>query len=357
MQYTGIAPTARWAGIIIALVVAFLPASPAAAERGHVSASELLIPSAGWHGRPIRHPHRHTVRTASTDRVPNGWEAGPVQLGTGTHSPSGSKRVREVQRRLRSLGYRQGPVDGIFGVRTRAAVAWFQVKHGFPVDGRATLAVAQHLRYRTNPTAGPNAPAEQDPGKQQPPSWQAYRQLVTPTPTVVPSSTDSPSGWWIAALTLLAFAIGFAGVALLHRNRREPAPVLPPPEAPRALGYARVESATRMKAHAASIATHCADHGLALTGLITDDAADERPGRVRPGLGYAFSQLQSGRADCLVVGQIGHLTRSPEELMELLDEMSERETALVVLNADPRGGARRWARRDQAALERRQSDG
>jgi peptidoglycan hydrolase-like protein with peptidoglycan-binding domain len=352
MQCTGIAPTARWAGLIIALVVAFVPAPPAAAERGHVSASErLLIPSAGWHGRPIRDPHRHTARTVSSERVPSGWEAGPVQLGTGTSSPSGSRRVREVQRRLRSLGYRPGPVDGIFGVRTRAAVAWFQVKHGFPVDGRATLAVVEHLRHRTAPAAR-NTPAKQ----QQPPSWQAYRQLVTPTPTPAQSGTDGPSGWWIAALVLLAFAIGFAGVALLQRNRPRPAPVLPPPEAPRALGYARVESAKRMKAHATSIATRCADHGLALTGLITDDAADERPGRVRPGLGYALSQLQSGEADCLVVGRIGHLTRSPAELMELLDEMSERQTPLVVLNADPAGGGSRWARQDRAALGRRPSD-
>ena len=351
MQCTGIAPAARWAGVIIALVITFVPASPAAADRGHVSASQrLLIASAGWHGRPIRHPHRHTVRTASAERVvPSGWEAGPVRLGTGTHSPSGSRRVREVQRRLRSLGYRPGPVDGIYGIRTRAAVAWFQVKHGFPVDGRATLAVVRHLRHRTRPAAG-RPPAER------PPSWEAYRQLVTPSPTVTQSASDGPSAWWMALFVLFAFAIGFSGVALLQLTRRQPAPALPPPEAPRALGYARVESAKRMKAHATSIATRCADHGIALTGLITDDAADDRPGPKRPGLGYALSQLQSGEADCLVVGRIGHLTRSPEELMELLDSMSERETALVVLNADPGPRTGRWVRHDRVALERRPSD-
>lgn len=356
MQCTGIALAARCTRVlIITLVLACVPASPAAAERGHVSASERLLTAfAGWHGRPIRHPHRHTVRMVSTDRVPSGWEAGPVELGTGTHSPSGSRRVREIQRRLHRLGYRPGRVDGIFGVRTRAAVAWFQVKHGFPVDGRATLAVVRHLRDRTNPAA-PAAPVEQR--QQQPPSWEAYRQLVTPTPAVTRSDSDAPSGWWIAAFVLMAFAVGFTGVALLQRKRQEPAPALPPPEAPRALGYARVESAKRMKAHASTIATRCADHGMALTGLITDDAKDDRPGRARPGLGYALDQLRSGEADCLVVGRIGHLTRSPEELMALLDAMSERETALVVLNADPRGGSSRWARRDRAALGRRQSDG
>ena len=75
MQCTGIAPAVRWAGLVIAVVLTFVPASPAAAETGQVSASErLLIASAGWHGRPIRHPHRHTVRTASAERVPSGWK-------------------------------------------------------------------------------------------------------------------------------------------------------------------------------------------------------------------------------------------------------------------------------------------
>ena len=350
MQCTGIAPGARWAGVLIALLITVVPASPAAAGEGRVGASErLLIASAGWHGRPIQDPHRHTVHTVSSRRVPRGWEAGAVQLGTGTHRASGSRRVRELQRRLRGLGYRPGPVDGIFGVRTRAAVAWFQVKHGFPVNGRATLAVVRHLRARTS---GGGGPVPQDP-----PSWEAYRQLVTPTPVPAASENGGPSGWWVATLALLAFAIGFAGVAALQRSRRQPALTLPPPEAPRALGYARVESPKRMKAHATSIATRCADHGMALTGLITDDATDDRPGPARPGLGYALQQLRTGEADCLVVGRIGHLTRSPAELMDLLDEMSEREAALVVLNAEPGRRTGRWAGGERAAIGRRRIDG
>ena len=348
MQCTGIAPAARCAGLFIALVFTFVPASPAAAERGEPGASaRLLSPSAGWHGRPIRHPHRHPVPTASADRRPRGWDAGPVALGAGTHDPSGSRRVREVQRRLRSLGYRPGPIDGIFGVRTRAAVAWFQIKHGFPVDGHATLAVVRHLRDRTR---GGGTRAEK------PPAWEAYRQLVTPRPVAEQPGSDAPSGLWLAAFVLMAFAIGFAGVALLHQVRRWPVPPLPSAEAPRALGYARIGSATRMKAHATSIAARCADHGMALTGLITDDDADDRPARDRPGLDYALRQLETGEADCLVVGRIGHLTRSPEEFMELLDVMSEREAALMVLNAEPGRRTGRWAGGEGAALGRSRFD-
>jgi peptidoglycan hydrolase-like protein with peptidoglycan-binding domain len=348
MQCTGIAPAAWRAGLIIGLLLLLFPASPAAAESGEVSASSVvLIPSAGWHGRAIRDPQ--PAKVAVADRPPRGWAAGPVGLGTGSHSPSGSRRVREVQRRLRSLGYRPGPVDGIFGVRTRAAVAWFQVKHGFPVSGNATFAVVRHLRARTSGAAKkPEAP----------PAGDTSPQVVTPRPApvqpVVVETSNGPSGWLLACLLLLAFAIGFAGVALLQRSRRRP--VLPT-EATRALGYARVESPKRMKAHATTIAERCADRGMALTGLITDDVTDERPGRVRPGLEHALQRLRSGEADCLVVGRIGHLTRSPAELMELLDSMSERETPLVVLNAGPARPTRRWADGEREVLARRRQDG
>ena len=69
-------------------------------------------------------------------RFPRGWSAGGVARGTGYANPNGSRRVREVQRRLLRRGYRAGPVDGRFGPRTRAAVMWFQMKHGLARTGR-----------------------------------------------------------------------------------------------------------------------------------------------------------------------------------------------------------------------------
>jgi peptidoglycan hydrolase-like protein with peptidoglycan-binding domain len=356
MQCTGIAPAARWAGAMIALVLTVVPASPAAAETGPVSASSarLLIPAAGWHGRPIKNPHRHhAMPAASTERRLQGWEAGPVALGTGTHRPSGSNRVREVQRRLGALGYRPGPVDGIFGVRTRAAVAWFQVKHGFRVDGRASLAVVAHLRHRT--ASGRIGEQERRVDQPADSSGDALRTLVTPTPAVVQPEDDGPSTGWLVGLLLLAFAIGFTGFALLQQGfRRKPASTyaaLPEPGTPRVLGYARGGSEQRVHTKASTIAERCAEHGMALTGLITDDLADERRGRDRPGLGYALRQLQSGEADCLVVGRIDDLTGSPAELGDLLDAMGERETPLLILNAGPRTG--RWSARERALGRRR----
>src|ERR1700754_5055607 len=80
-------------------------------------------PAAVWHGREIRDP-----RPADADVAlrpwPRGWSAGSVRLGAGY--AHGSRRVREVQRRLRSRGYHVGRLDGRFGPRTRAALTWFQ---------------------------------------------------------------------------------------------------------------------------------------------------------------------------------------------------------------------------------------
>ena len=54
--------------------------------------------------------------------------------------------VREIQTRLRRLGYRPGAVDGQPGPRTRAAVEAFQRARGLPVDGRLSLDLMRELR-------------------------------------------------------------------------------------------------------------------------------------------------------------------------------------------------------------------
>jgi hypothetical protein len=138
----------------------------------------------------------------------------------------------------------------------------------------------------------------------------------------------------LAALLLAAFATGFA-----FMSWRQGRP------ATRAIGYLRADTAPRrLDAQASTIEARCAAHGIALAGMITDDPADERAGRDRPGLAYAFQQVEQGAADCLVVGRVEHLTRSPDELVALLDRMPE--TPLVVLNADlAPPGTGRWTRR------------
>jgi peptidoglycan hydrolase-like protein with peptidoglycan-binding domain/DNA invertase Pin-like site-specific DNA recombinase len=68
--------------------------------------------------------------------------AGLLQQGAGYAAPGGSEGVRVLQRRLARLGWQPGPVDGLYGPRTEAAVARFQQATGLAADG----IVGQHTR-------------------------------------------------------------------------------------------------------------------------------------------------------------------------------------------------------------------
>src|SRR5919198_370363 len=70
------------------------------------------------------------------DEPPSGRaDAALIATGAGYGHPHGSARVRALQRRLRRAGERPGPIDGLFGPRTEAAVERFQGSHGLAVDG------------------------------------------------------------------------------------------------------------------------------------------------------------------------------------------------------------------------------
>ena len=61
----------------------------------------------------------------------------PLARGAGYRPPAGSPRVRMLQERLRGAGFNPGPVDGVFGPRTQAAVERLQQAGGLSADGRA----------------------------------------------------------------------------------------------------------------------------------------------------------------------------------------------------------------------------
>ena len=58
-----------------------------------------------------------------------------LTVGAGYGHQGGSQDVREVQLRLRTVGYEPGPIDGLFGPLTEAAVRSFQHAHGLATDG------------------------------------------------------------------------------------------------------------------------------------------------------------------------------------------------------------------------------
>ena len=64
-------------------------------------------------------------------------DAAPLDLGSGFAAGRETRRVKTLQRSLRRLGWAPGPVDGLFGPRTEAAVRRFQTARGLTPDGVA----------------------------------------------------------------------------------------------------------------------------------------------------------------------------------------------------------------------------
>ena len=81
-------------------------------------------------------------------------EQAVLMAGAGYGEKQGSEPVRELQRRLRALGQRPGPVDGLFGPRTHAAVEKFQRTVGLHVDGIVGPRTRWALRRASVPMLG-----------------------------------------------------------------------------------------------------------------------------------------------------------------------------------------------------------
>jgi DNA invertase Pin-like site-specific DNA recombinase/peptidoglycan hydrolase-like protein with peptidoglycan-binding domain len=66
--------------------------------------------------------------------------------GAGFDSVTGSDRVRQLQRTLRALGHRPGPIDGLYGPLTQGGVERFQQARGLVVDGVVGKNTGRELR-------------------------------------------------------------------------------------------------------------------------------------------------------------------------------------------------------------------
>jgi peptidoglycan hydrolase-like protein with peptidoglycan-binding domain len=56
-------------------------------------------------------------------------------------------QARGIQRELSAHGYRPGPVDGIVGRQTRAAISAYQRDAGLAVDGQPSRQLLDHLKF------------------------------------------------------------------------------------------------------------------------------------------------------------------------------------------------------------------
>ncbi len=309
----------RWPLAALAAALSFMTA-PAA-----FAADKYPPASAGWHGREIREPLPTRVRDAVA-RFPSGWSAGAVARGTGYASPDGSRRVREVQRRLLRRGYRPGPVDGRFGPRTRAALTWFQVKHGLPRTGRVDAGTIATLR-ENRPMKRVRAAA---------PAPKPRAAAATPAETPI-------SPWWLL-LPVLVLAVIIAAIVWSARGAGRPATVhpkltaLPTPPPSDVLGYVAVTRGPHrdldLKTSARTVGSWCETRGWPLARVVHDVVPAGGRATERPGLGYVLDEIAHGRAAGVVVARLGDVTRSIDEMASLLEWIDKAGGFLIAIDYD-----------------------
>jgi hypothetical protein len=162
--------------------------------------------------------------------------AGVLRRGAGYGTDHGSAAVRRVQLRLLRLGFRPGPIDGLFGPLTHGAVERFQVARGLTVDGavgrvtRGRLLGPARRASKALRTSRPDRPAR---------DRSAPKQRTTDRPPAVdaipphdvapeagrarpaPQPSDGLAPGVAAGLGALAMAVLLGGAWLLGGRRRD----------------------------------------------------------------------------------------------------------------------------------------
>ncbi len=90
--------------------------------------------------------------------------------------------TREAQQRLTDAGFDPGPVDGLYGRRTRAGLEAFQRHVGIPVTGRVDAATSEALRNYDGGSAPTTPPGEQDDGDDPTTSLRAAQRALADGP-------------------------------------------------------------------------------------------------------------------------------------------------------------------------------
>jgi hypothetical protein len=301
---------------ITLLVLAALLTTPAAAPATAPDAPA----AAGWHGRAIQDPDPHPPRVQAA--WPAGWSAGPVGRGTGYHRPGGSRRVRDVQRRLTRLGYRPGPIDGLFGPRTQAAVRWFQYKHGLRPSGRVGRLAVTVLHARSSHRPLPPATTTTGAAKPTPPTTShATPPAATTTPAPDTGGNGAPIAVFITGIAVALLA-GLAVGLLVPRRRRE-IPVI---------GYAG--AAEDMPDTAAVLEQACARGHWTLTRIVHETRPSGARLVERPGLLHALEDVENGRASGIVVTRIREISPRLDDLAMLLQWLGASEGFLASADDD-----------------------
>jgi peptidoglycan hydrolase-like protein with peptidoglycan-binding domain len=340
-------------------------------------------------------------------------EAPPLAPGAGYRHPGGGPQVRAVQRRLRALGLRPGPVDGLYGPRTQAAIERFQRTAEQRASGVLSAATAVALArtasdQRTRPTSDTRREREAeraDPRSvtrtQAPGADGRADPSSTRTPKAADVRSEEPDGavswppllWVLPALALAAIGIAFAGWLRLRRPkpgrgavaggpaRPDPGPKgggEPPKASPvatapssagpggrsgaAALGYVSVRAPGALdgreaRDQIAAIDAACRQRGLRLTDVIRDLEQVNDTGPGRPGIAYALRRLAAGEESCLVVSELARLSHSAPEIGDIVEGLRNREARLVAVGEGLDTGTRSGGEAADRLVSLRASDG
>jgi hypothetical protein len=146
--------------------------------------------------------------------------------GHGYGSPQGSQPVRDVQRLLLRLGDRPGPVDGLYGPLTTAAVRRFQEAHGLMVDGvvgpQTTGRLTAERTEQRKATADPEreSPARSTRAESVPEQPRDRSPANAQPDRASPESSTWRSRWPAAVVGGTALVLLLVVLARLARGRR-----------------------------------------------------------------------------------------------------------------------------------------
>ncbi len=254
-----------------------------------------------------------------------------------------------MQRRLTSLGYHTGPVDGLYGPLTRSAVQWFQIKHGLRPTGVVAATTLAALREPTGFMQQVEAQAKQRAA----PSRQASTPAASRQPQPAGQTTRGATPAWLVSAVVAALIVAFALLltvvrpALRRMGARRARPVALPPFAPArraatapeepapgdaVLGYVPGGQDPRSEEDEVAIAEACRQRGWTLARLVREVQEASVPSVNRPGLRYALDQITQGVASRLVVHRLEHIARTLADLRAVLSWFMRAGVALTVLD-------------------------